>query len=230
MINIVLSFFLFLIGATTNSNAGSICNDGTYSYSEGRGTCSHHGGVSTSGVYQNYSTENTNISFEKPQNYYGWTNEYNVSKGGLPFYSATYTSYANRGSVTFSYTCYAHANGPAGELLMFAISSFDVEDQADIVSAPAEHIRVFSNTNSGYKLISGDWMWRSEGGTLLIMKTNSFLDSLVQPLSKTDMLNIILSGNFIISVEGHKDVAITVPNLSSIYVNTIKKCMALSSN
>ena len=29
-----------------NSRGGAICRDGTRSYSTGRGTCSHHGGVS----------------------------------------------------------------------------------------------------------------------------------------------------------------------------------------
>lgn len=32
---------------------GSLCNDGTYSESTGRGTCSHHGGVYSSGYYSN---------------------------------------------------------------------------------------------------------------------------------------------------------------------------------
>ena len=36
--------------------AGSICNDGTYSSSEGQGTCSYHGGVDYSGVYPQYQT------------------------------------------------------------------------------------------------------------------------------------------------------------------------------
>lgn len=34
----------------TSSLAGSICSDGTYSQSEGRGTCSYHGGISPNGL------------------------------------------------------------------------------------------------------------------------------------------------------------------------------------
>lgn len=43
---------LLLAGSSLNTAAfaGSICKDGSYSPSEGRGTCSSHGGVATSGV------------------------------------------------------------------------------------------------------------------------------------------------------------------------------------
>jgi len=42
---VLISVFL-----TSPALAGSICRDGTYSQSEGRGTCSGHGGVAVSGV------------------------------------------------------------------------------------------------------------------------------------------------------------------------------------
>lgn len=41
---------LLLIGTTVPAQAGSICRDGSWSPSEGSGTCSHHGGVAQSGV------------------------------------------------------------------------------------------------------------------------------------------------------------------------------------
>lgn len=46
--SIVVTMF-FAIG-TGPANAGSICKDGSWTASEGRGTCSHHGGVAQSGV------------------------------------------------------------------------------------------------------------------------------------------------------------------------------------
>lgn len=41
---------LGFVVAAPPANAGSICRDGTWTASEGRGTCSHHGGVAESGV------------------------------------------------------------------------------------------------------------------------------------------------------------------------------------
>lgn len=40
----------FSVGTASPSFAGSICRDGTWTASEGRGTCSHHGGVAQKGV------------------------------------------------------------------------------------------------------------------------------------------------------------------------------------
>ena len=40
----------FTVGTASPSFAGSICRDGTWTASEGRGTCSHHGGVAQKGV------------------------------------------------------------------------------------------------------------------------------------------------------------------------------------
>ena len=40
----------FSVGAAPPSLAGSICRDGTWTASEGRGTCSYHGGVAQKGV------------------------------------------------------------------------------------------------------------------------------------------------------------------------------------
>ncbi len=46
----VLMMSAALIAAGPPAQAGSICRDGTWSPSEGRGTCSSHGGVAQSGV------------------------------------------------------------------------------------------------------------------------------------------------------------------------------------
>lgn len=46
---LVLLVSLLLAGP---AHAGSICRDGTWTASEGRGTCSHHGGVAKKGVAQ----------------------------------------------------------------------------------------------------------------------------------------------------------------------------------
>lgn len=40
------------LSTATPAQAGSICRDGTWTASEGRGTCSHHGGVAQKGVPQ----------------------------------------------------------------------------------------------------------------------------------------------------------------------------------
>jgi hypothetical protein len=41
---------IFSVGTASPSFAGSICRDGTWTASEGRGTCSYHGGVAQKGV------------------------------------------------------------------------------------------------------------------------------------------------------------------------------------
>ena len=43
----LFAVFAAVVGFTlaTSAYADAICNDGTYSYGSGSGTCSHHGGV-----------------------------------------------------------------------------------------------------------------------------------------------------------------------------------------
>ncbi len=45
-----VSLIAAFLAAAPSAQAGSICKDGTWTPSEGRGTCSHHGGVAQSGV------------------------------------------------------------------------------------------------------------------------------------------------------------------------------------
>lgn len=42
--NLLVVFFCFLL-VSCHKSSGAICNDGSRSYSTGRGTCSWHGGV-----------------------------------------------------------------------------------------------------------------------------------------------------------------------------------------
>jgi hypothetical protein len=46
----ITMIWTIMLGAATPATAGSICRDGTWTASEGRGTCSHHGGVAQKGV------------------------------------------------------------------------------------------------------------------------------------------------------------------------------------
>ncbi len=50
-VSIAVSFGITIVSASP-SFAGSICRDGTWTASEGSGTCSHHGGVAQKGVSQ----------------------------------------------------------------------------------------------------------------------------------------------------------------------------------
>lgn len=47
---VAAAVFLAQAGGMPAASAGSICRDGSWTASEGRGTCSHHGGVRESGV------------------------------------------------------------------------------------------------------------------------------------------------------------------------------------
>jgi hypothetical protein len=57
-------FFLFLLFIQFTF-AGSICNDGTYSESEGRGTCSWHGGVQDNTFKYNSEDYRLKSNFQK---------------------------------------------------------------------------------------------------------------------------------------------------------------------
>ena len=67
--------YIVLLAIVSAANAGSICNDGTVSKSSGRGTCSHHGGVSS--AYNppvNYSTS-YKPSYSPPISHYSNNNK-----------------------------------------------------------------------------------------------------------------------------------------------------------
>jgi hypothetical protein len=216
MINFILSFFLL----TTPADAGSICNDGTYSYSEGRGTCSHHGGVSVSGVYQNYNQPDTSSS--ELENHPRWISEYDVTKSGLPLYRV---SYMGEYSV-FSYTCFVIKDNMPGENIYFGVNFPNIKNSSNSFAASKESIRVFAHTNSGYKLISGSWQWTAIDQFIFIEKSNDSMESLVEPLSKTDMNNIISSDYFVISIKGQEDIIIRTPGITKKMTDTWNKCNA----
>jgi hypothetical protein len=114
MINTILMIFLM----SNTASAGSICNDGTYSYSEGRGTCSHHGGVSSSGVYlreksTDYSNTTQSIDIQKVNG--GWFSDYGASEGTASSHHIYYIEDSN----VFGYTCYILNNSRIGELVTF---------------------------------------------------------------------------------------------------------------
>lgn len=209
MINFILSFFLL----TTSAVAGSICNDGTYSYSEGRGTCSWHGGVAVSGVYQNYSPP------------IRWVDDYHITDSGMPSYL---TGYGQKGDFIV-YSCFLIKGDIPGEKLTFLVSPFDIKNHAHYEPASTEEIKVSAHTSSGYKVISGNWQWRSVEGVLIISKHNHVMESLAEPLSKNDMLNIILSDHFVVSVEGQEDVIIKTPGIARKVADTWNKCNASSN-
>lgn len=203
---------IFLLN-TTSSYAGSICNDGTYSYSEGRGTCSWHGGVAVSGVYQDYNPPNQ------------WFDDRDVTQSGMPYYS---TLYAEKGDA-FTYSCFLIKGDIPGEKLTFLVSPFDIKNHAHYEPASREEIKVSAHTSSGYKVISGNWQWRSVEGVLIISKHNNVMKSLAEPLSKNDMSNIILSDHFVVSVEGQEDVIIKTPGIARKVADTWNKCNASSN-
>jgi hypothetical protein len=220
MINIIISLLI----SATNSYAGSICNDGTYSHSEGRGTCSHHGGVSTSGVYYDYNSHSASASVASQRSNSRWIDSYGVSDGGIPYYITNYIYEPN--NTLFGYMCFTTGNSPPGEVVLFIIRYGDLLDQPSRSLAPSDAIKVLAHTNSGYKTISGSWEWSAEDGLIKIYKLNEVMDGLAEPLTKADMANIVSSNHFVVSVDGIGSTVILAPGIKSKIINTWSKCSA----
>lgn len=220
----MLSFFLaFLVSSA--SYAGSICNDGTYSYSEGRGTCSWHGGVAVSGVYQDQSlTYKKSISAQSKRDFSQWDVEYNTTSDGTPYHSAIHT---DKSTLTlFSYVCYVVENNKPLESIVIGVARLNIEDQLVEVLAPKDHVKVFTHTTSGVRRISGSWSWQSEEGNLLLTKTGPGLSNPANYLSKKDMVYLLLADYLIVSIKGRKDVVVPVPDIASKVSSTWNKCYA----
>jgi hypothetical protein len=83
----------------TGASAGTICNDGSYSYNSGRGTCSWHGGVNK--AYPSYSDPGSS-SWNRNNGLSSWNNRnsglssWNNRNSGL-------SSWNNRNSGLSSY-------------------------------------------------------------------------------------------------------------------------------
>lgn len=219
------SLLLALLLAFSNSSeAGSICNDGTYSYSEGRGTCSWHGGVAVSGVYPNAADTSTEISYQSRSdvnNDQVWEEIYSTADDGTPFHSVSKTT----NQLYFSYTCYVVDLKSVLESILLIIP-MSVADEPEFFPAPKEHIKVFAHTPSGHSLISGAWTWSAKDGNLIIRKTKRPLGQSELSLTKTDMTKILLADYFVVSVEGQKDTKILTPGVGTKIVSTWSKCNA----
>ena len=204
------------------SDAGSICNDGTYSHSEGRGTCSWHGGVATSGVYPEQSSSYRDADAVKAGSHPEWSSHYGTTSDGVPVHYI-HSSDLNSSS-SFGYACYIQPHSLPGERLLVSISMGVID--YDITLASQDLIKVFAHTNTGYKLISGSWVFDASDGILYLEKTNKMVKSLAEPLSKTDMAHILLSDHILVSIKGYEDVKIRTPGVASKIPSTWSKCNA----
>ena len=203
------------------SAAGSICNDGTYSHSEGRGTCSWHDGVAVSGVYQDQSSSYRNTGAVQTSSSLEWWSHYNTTSDGIPYHSV---SSINLNSA-FSYVCFVLPDSSPGEILHITVDSMDIIDY-DYTLASKELIKVFAHTKSGYKLISGSWVFASSDGSIFLRKTFKHMESLAEPLTKADMAHVLLSDHILVSIKGYEDVTIRVPDVASKIASTWSKCNA----
>ena len=211
------------------ANAGSICNDGTYSHSEGRGTCSWHGGVSSSGVYQNSNSTSSNTLSTTSNTSY-WESSYDITATGEPYHYVTRTNANSR----LGYACYVPEDLTStlpDEQLILTVWPLDIVDSAAFAPAPKDHIKVFAHTKSGYTLISGNWSWASRGGVLVIFKYRGAVDDEVGPpgtaqLTKADLVSILRADHLLVSVEGHKDITIQTSGIANRVASTWSKCAA----
>jgi hypothetical protein len=216
----MISILLSLLISATPSDAGSICNDGTYSHSEGRGTCSHHGGVSTSGVYYDYNSYTPSVTSHVSN--FKWKDGYGVTDSGLPYYNTRYSN----GDILFAYSCYVRGVGIPGEAIFFIIRNNDLLDHPGDALATSNAIKVLTQTSSGLKLISGSWQWSVEDGIITVSKVNEVMGSLAEPLSKADLQNIISANYFVVSIDGIGSTIIGAPGIRSKIINTWSRCNA----
>ena len=217
--------FLLSLLVSSVSAAGSICNDGTYSYSEGRGTCSWHNGVAVSGVYQDQSSSYRSTSTVRTSSSLEWWSHYSTTSDGIPYHSVASMNYNSNLNSAFSYVCFVLPGSSPGEILHITVDSMDVIDY-DYTLASKDLIKVFAHTKSGYKLISGSWVFASSDGTFFLRKTFKHMESLAEPLSKADMAHVLLSDHILVSIKGYEDVTIQVPDVASKIASTWSKCNA----
>jgi len=237
---------------STNGFAGSICKDGTYSYSEGKGTCSWHGGVRKSGIESGfaepqrwgsntYSTTSSNSGLRNNigntsskdalnTSMYGWSNHSTSdSSNGVSSILNT-TIFTDRDLNSFHYSCRIDSHGSIEESFGLHIQMPGFEDSKDW-SISESDLRVFTLTSGGYHLFSGSWVWKYIEGTLSIVKIvdNGHYDSKqTWTLTKTDIVNITSSERFTISIDGYANTTIFVPNIFLNVKNTWSMCNAIA--
>ncbi len=73
---------LSFVTALAGTAAATVCSDGSYSYSSGRGTCSWHGGISGGGnnSYGSNNSYGRNNGYGS-NNSYGYNNGYGSNNG-----------------------------------------------------------------------------------------------------------------------------------------------------
>jgi hypothetical protein len=214
--------------------AGSICNDGTYSQSEGRGTCSYHGGVATSGVYReeratvSYSNK-TSVSqeFPQPKPQSAWEQDYGVTDSGHPTISTLYASETKTDFKAFHYFCSPLRDGTS-EAIILAVQLQNVLDHKELAVAPKDSIKVFTFWNGKYQAISGNWSWKTFDGILMLAKGTLDLGFKSTSLSPQDMKNILFTEKLTIVVKGRGLIEFQIPEVKSNMIDTWKKCQALT--
>lgn len=216
MYSLLLSLLVSSVSA-----AGSICNDGTLILSEGRDTCSWHGGVAVSGVFQDQSSSYRSTDTVQTSSVLDWSSHYDTTSDGIPYHDVSSISLNS----AFSYTCFILPNNLPGESLHVVLYSLGVVDN-DYTLVSKDLVKVFAHTKSGYELISGRWVFSSSDGTVFLTKTSRHMESLAEPLSKADMSHVLLSDHILVSIKGYEDVTIRVPDVASKIASTWSKCNA----
>jgi hypothetical protein len=95
---LLIVVFASILGSVTPANAGSYCNNGTYSSNSGRGTCSYNGGVNKN--FPSYSDPGSS-SYNR-NNGFG-TKSYNNGFGTKSYNNGFGTKSYNNGFGTKSY-------------------------------------------------------------------------------------------------------------------------------
>jgi hypothetical protein len=216
---LLLSLFLSFSNA---ADAGSICNDGTYSYSEGSGTCSWHGGVATSGVY--LDSQQSNSHRDQAGSNQRWVDSYDVHADGDPYHDTTSLTLSG----IFSYTCYVLKDRTIGETIIF-LFPFDADSRSGWSVASAENVKVFAHSQYGHSLISGRWAWTTTSdGMVALMKVRGSLPSpaSAEPLLPRDMAHILMADRLVVSIQGEKNIVIPTPDAANKITSTWGKCRA----
>jgi len=211
--NISTLFIAALTMFASAAEAGSICRDGTYSYSEGRGTCSWHGGVALSGVV-----------LPPPPS---WSHTFETSNGFFPsvYYRANYSTSTSG----FDYDCNVSLVYPADDHISESIAlsfKMNVPDNLSTVEVSERNITVFAVNQGSYYRIAGNWAWVSKDNWVTIWKV-TLSPTLRNPsytLTPEDLKSIFNADSFVISIRTRPDVTIRVPNISNNISVTWSKC------
>jgi hypothetical protein len=235
------------------ANAGSLCNDGTVSSSSGRGTCSHHGGVSggytSSFDYGNSYHPSSQTSLQTPTitNPYDvssvgkWEHDQGVNDFGQVFHSLSRDVFEGTSDhhqfSSFTYTCYpTNLNNYEPQVLVFLVLAQSDNKYGDygpisIGKSQNDSVRVFAVKGNKAEYIS-NWTLIVKNGAISLLKATTNMNmgpTDIEDLTADDVLKFLYSDQLyvqVVSSDGETHHYKIPMNGSALEIkNTINACL-----